>query len=147
MPHIRQATEPDWPAIEGLLMRSALPLAGARDHLAAFLLALEDDILVGTAAIEWYGSSGLLRSVAVAENHRGQGIAEALLGRLVLEARGREVRALHLLTTTASDYFARRGFTAGPRTEAPPELQASAEFQGACPASALFMTMAVPSVP
>lgn len=140
----RPAIESDWPAIEALLIRSKLPLDGARDHLDAFLLALDDGTVVATAAIEAYASAGLLRSVAIAESHRGRGIGEAVLRLMILEARRRNVRTLHLLTTTAESYFGRRGFAKTPRANAPIELQASAEFRGACPASATFMSMNVP---
>ncbi len=143
----RPATASDWPAIEALLVHSALPLDGARDHLDAFVLALDDGALVATAAIEAYASTGLLRSVAVAEGHRGRGIGEAVLRLTILEARRRDMRTLHLLTTTAENYFGRRGFAKASRADAPPELQASAEFKGACPASATFMTMTVPPAP
>src|SRR4051812_27115014 len=101
----RPATEGDWPAIEALLTQSSLPLEGAREHLAAFILALDDGALVATAAIEVYGTAGLLRSVTVAEGHRGRSIGDAVLRLMVVEARLRHVRTLHLLTTTAVDYF------------------------------------------
>ena len=56
----RPAADDNWAAIETLLSQSALPIAGAREHLGAFLLAFE-------------------------------------------------IRTLHLLTTTAEDYFGQRG--------------------------------------
>lgn len=140
----RPAIEDDRPAIEALLAASALPLDGAHAHLGGFLLALDDGALVATAAIEAYGSAGLLRSVSVAEGHRGRGIGERMLRLAILEARRRGIRTLHLLTTTAETYFSRRGFAMAPRAEAPIELHASAEFKGACPASATFMSMALP---
>jgi N-acetylglutamate synthase-like GNAT family acetyltransferase len=143
----RPAIENDWPAIETLLARSGLPLDGAREHLGAFLLALDGDALVATSAIERYGASGLLRSVAVAESHRGHGLGETVLRLMIFEARRCKMRTLHLLTTTAEDYFGQRGFSIASRADAPGELQASAEFKGACPASATFMTMVVPPAP
>ncbi len=143
----RPATDEDWAAIEALLARSALPLDGAREHVDAFLLALDDGAVVATAAIETYGRAGLLRSVAVSESHRGRGVGDAVVRLMIIEARRRDVRTLHLLTTTAEDYFSRRGFVLASRANAPGELQASAEFRGACPASATFMTMTVSSAP
>lgn len=143
----RPAIENDWPAIEALLARSALPLDGAHEHLGAFLLALDGDVLVATSAIEIHGAAGLLRSVAVAESHRGQGLGEIVLCLMIFEARRCKMRTLHLLTTTAGDYFGRRGFSIASRADAPSELQASAEFKGACPASATLMKMTVPPAP
>ena len=143
----RPATESDWPAIEAMSLQSSLPLDGAREHLDAFVLAMDGGALVATAAIETYLSAGLLRSVAVAESHRGRGIGEAVLGLTILEARRRDMRTLHVLTTTAENHFSRRGFAKASRGDAPTELQASAEFKGACPASATLMTMTVLPAP
>lgn len=58
------------------------------------------------------------------------------------EARRRNFKAIYLLTTTARDYFQRLGFALADRARAPKALQPSAEFQGACPASADFMVLA-----
>lgn len=58
----RNASEGDWPEISSLLSASGLPLAGARAHLDAFLLAFLEVLegrLVGTAAFERYGDTAL----------------------------------------------------------------------------------------
>lgn len=140
----RPAAASDWAAIEALLVQCKLPVDGAREHLGEFLLALDGSTLVATAAIETYAPAGLLRSVAVAESHRGRGIGEELLHLIVKEARRGHLHTLHLLTTTAEDYFNQHGFSTSQRSDAPDELQASAEFRGACPASATFMSMVLP---
>jgi N-acetylglutamate synthase-like GNAT family acetyltransferase len=64
-----------------------------------------------------------------------------LLTALVRETRRRQVLRLFLLTDTAPEYFARFGFRHEPIARAPQALKASAEFQGACPASAVFMCL------
>ncbi|MCI0572486.1 MAG: hypothetical protein L0Y66_17160 [Myxococcaceae bacterium] len=46
---------------------------------------------------------------------------------------------LYLLTTTAAESFPRFGFTHVDRSSLPPELHASEELRGACPASAVVM--------
>ncbi|KQW02922.1 GNAT family N-acetyltransferase [Rhizobacter sp. Root1221] len=80
-----------------------------------------------------------MRSVAVAPGLHRQGIGEAMVGLLLHEARRSGIAHVFLLTTTATDYFPRFGFTRLPREQAPQALQASAEFNGACPAGAVFM--------
>jgi amino-acid N-acetyltransferase len=47
--------------------------------------------------------------------------------------------AVFLLTTTAERFFPRLGFEPIARAEVPTSVQASAEFQSACPASAVAM--------
>ena len=138
-PDIRPALPSDWPAIEALLQSHALPTDGARAHLDTFVVALRGGTLIGVAGLEVYGDAALLRSVAVADNERCQGIGRALLDVIVPLAQQHGVATLYLLTTTAADYFARQGFVRVARETAPAALQASAEFRGACPASAVFM--------
>jgi N-acetylglutamate synthase-like GNAT family acetyltransferase len=65
---VRSATSLDWDGIAQLLTERRLPTEGARDHLAAFVVATEGRALLGCAGLERYGDVGLLRSVAVAEN-------------------------------------------------------------------------------
>jgi N-acetylglutamate synthase-like GNAT family acetyltransferase len=138
---LRPASPADWPAVEALLRTHQLPVEGAREHLATYLLAFSGAELVGCAGAEVYGDRALLRSVAVAPGLQRQGIGRLLVERLLQEAARRRLRSVHLLTVTAPEYFARHGFRRGPVAEAPPALKASVEFQGACPACAAFMTL------
>ncbi|MFL6698681.1 MAG: arsenic resistance N-acetyltransferase ArsN2 [Vitreoscilla sp.] len=138
---LRQATAADWPAIAGLLQANKLPLDGARAHLSNYVLALANGEIVGSAGAELYGDVALLRSVAVAPGLQQRGIGRSLVTLLIDEARRRGLRSMHLLSVTAPEYFAQFGFRRGPRELAPPALLASAEFQGACPACAAFMTL------
>lgn len=140
---LRQAGASDWHAIEGLLTQNKLPTQGAREHLATFLVATRGDTIVGCAGAEVYGDIALLRSVAVTTGLQRQGIGRALVERVLLEAGRRQVARIFLLTVTAPEYFAQFGFKRGPIEQAPQALKASAEFQGACPACAAFMSLAL----
>lgn len=140
---LRPAAEHDWPHIEALLKVNSLPIDGARDHLAAYIVATAGDAIVGTAGVELYGELGLLRSFAVLPERQGRGVGKVMLERIVSDARIGGLSRLFLLTTTAADYFARLGFTARSRDSAPAALQASAEFRGACPASAVLMDRSI----
>ena len=146
---LRQAGATDWPAVAALLQAHGLPLAGAREHLATFLLAVNQGEVVGCAGAELHGDVALLRSVAVAPGLQRQGIGQQLVAQMLQQAGRRSLRSVHLLTTTAAGWFERQGFRPGPVEQAPPALRASAEFQGACPASATFMSLewAVPAAP
>jgi len=146
-PRIRGARPEDWPAVEALLRACALPLDGAAEHLADFVVADDEGRLVAVAGLEARAADGLLRSVAVSPGSRGAGLGGAMVDAVEAMARLRGVERLHLLTTTAAPYFARRGFRARQRAAAPESLRASAEFRGACPASATFMTLSLASAP
>lgn len=106
-------------------------------------MAVSNGEVVGCAGAEVYGHIALLRSVAVAPGLHKQGIGKLLLDRLIHEAQRRDIVRLYLLTVTAPEYFAQFGFKRAKIEEAPPALKASAEFQGACPACAAFMTLAL----
>lgn len=143
---LRPASALDWPAIEALLLSLKLPTEGAADHLATFVLAEQGAQLVGCAGAEVYpaaspGPVALLRSVAVAPGLQQRGLGQALVSLMLEQARQRGIHSVHLLTVTAPEYFARFGFKRGPREHAPPALMQSAEFQGACPACAAFMSL------
>jgi N-acetylglutamate synthase-like GNAT family acetyltransferase len=144
---LRPATHGDWSAIAALLEAHKLPLDGAREHLSTYLLATSNGEIIGCAGAELYGGVALLRSVAVAPGLHAQGIGRMLVSRLLQEATRRQIATVHLLSVIAPEYFAQFGFKRGPIGEAPQALRASAEFQGACPACAAFMSLALNAAP
>lgn len=136
---IRAATSAEASAVRELLRASDLPTAGVPDDLEDFLVAVRGAELVGTIGLECYGDAALLRSAAVRPAERGTGIGEALVITLLECARTKKLKTLVLLTTTAESWFPRFGFERIARDDVPASLHASAEFQGACPASATVM--------
>jgi amino-acid N-acetyltransferase len=140
-PSFRAASLADLPEIESLLIASGLPVAGVAAHIDSFLLALEDGSLAACAGLETYGTTALLRSVATAERHRGNGLARKLVAELIGIARATGTESLLLLTTTAAPFFERLGCRTISRSEVPVDVQCSVEFQGACPDSAAVMRL------
>jgi amino-acid N-acetyltransferase len=104
-----------------------------------FVVREDDGRVVGVAGLEVHGEDGLLRSVAVDPAYRGQGLAARLVETVRDRAALLKLRNLYLLTTTASGFFARRGFAECPRDAAPAAILASWEFRAGCPATAVFM--------
>lgn len=138
-PILRRALPSDWNAIRELLLANKLPLAGAQDHLGAFRVLHDGSGLLACGGLEIYGTVALLRSVAVVETHRGRRLGHALVAQLQADALDGKAAMLVLLTETAQDFFRRLGFRIVPRSELPPAILSSAEFRGACPASAIAM--------
>jgi N-acetylglutamate synthase-like GNAT family acetyltransferase len=138
---IRPATSDDWPQIEALLVSAALPLDGAGEAFRIGFVAEAAPHIVGTVALELHGDTALLRSLAVAVAHRGEGIGRRLVESALTEARRRQLSSVHLLTTTAASFFPRCGFTTTTRAEVPEPLQQSVEFRSACPASAAVLVL------
>jgi nucleoside-diphosphate-sugar epimerase/N-acetylglutamate synthase-like GNAT family acetyltransferase len=136
---IGPAARRDLPEVLALLVESKLPAAGLADHVATTLVARAAGRIVACAAVEIYGTAGLLRSVAVDPGRRGAGLGHRLTEAALELALARGVRSMYLLTTTAADFFPRFGFKPIDRKEMDPALERSAELRGACPASALAM--------
>jgi len=136
---LRRARPEDLPSIEALLAAERLPLAGVREHLGGFLVAVTAGGVIGAIGLESYGDVALLRSAVVAPAARRRGVAALLTMRIVEDARARGVRALYLLTETAAGHFERADFRRIARADMPRALDASAELSGACPESAVCM--------
>ncbi|UQN09421.1 arsenic resistance N-acetyltransferase ArsN2 [Deinococcus sp. QL22] len=139
----REATADDLTVIETLLRAAALPLEGIEAHLPGFVLAHRDQEVVGLAGTERYGAYGLLRSVTVRSDQRGQGKGQALTSELIRRAHDAGLSGLFLLSTAAERFFPKFGFTPITRGDLPPGLFASQELQGVCPASAVVMHLAL----
>ncbi|CAN5834700.1 hypothetical protein BH11GEM2_BH11GEM2_40500 [soil metagenome] len=139
---IRLASARDEQAVEALLTTNHLPLDGVHDALPCFVVAEDGGEIIGVAGIEECGTWGehaLLRSVAVTAEWRSRGLGRALVSRAIALAEKRGVKALYLLTTTAESYFPSFGFTQITRESVPADVSATAEFEDACPASAIVM--------
>lgn len=136
---IRPAAATDLPAVERLLVESALPLDGVREALPDFVVAEAEGDLVGVAGLEVRQEDALLRSVAVRPEWRSRGVGRQLVTRAIANAESRGLRALYLLTTTAERYFPSFGFETIARDEVPQPIRETREFTDACPASATVM--------
>jgi amino-acid N-acetyltransferase len=138
-PTLRLATAADLVAVERLLSDADLPLVGVAESIQTFVVAEQRGEVVGVAGLEPCRVNGLLRSVAVAAAWQNRGLARELVTRVLAVAERRRLEAMYLLTTTAKHYFPRFGFTETTRESVPADVAATAEFRGACPASATVM--------
>ena len=142
--HAEPARPHDLPGALDLLRRSDLAQHDVAERWGHYFVVREDDgRVVAVAGLEVHGADGLLRGVAVDPDYRGQNLAAALVEAALGRAVRLELRDVYLLTTTARDYFARRGFTERGREEAPPAIRACWEFRSGCPATAVLMSRPV----
>jgi amino-acid N-acetyltransferase len=126
--------------VTALLAEANLPVADLVTRPSLELLGVrEGDRLVGVVGIESCGDVGLLRSLAVAPACRHTGLGSRLALDAEAHAAEKGVETLYLLTTTAADFFARRGYEAVPRSAAPTAIAATPQFRDLCPASSVFM--------
>lgn len=127
-------------AIVELLAANGLPTADVRvESHPEFLVVRQGTQVVGVVGLERFGQVGLLRSLAVSQQHRRLGLGIALTRALEAHAAEVGLSKLVLLTETAAGFFERLGYQVVARSAAPAALQASAEFRTLCPASAVCM--------
>ena len=136
---IEAANDRDLPEVHALLDRYHLPLEGVDEHVLTMVVARDGSHIVGAAAVELYADGALLRSVAVDPSVQGQRVGHHLTEAALNLARTRGADTVFLLTTTAEKFFPRFGFEPISREDVPASVQASIEFQSACPASAVVM--------
>lgn len=136
---IEPASRNDLQDILSLLEGSDLPKDGIANHVTTTLVARKANRIVGSAALELYGTEALLRSVAVDEPLRSQGIGRKLTDAALELARRHEIKTVFLLTETASQFFSRFGFRPVSRSQVPDTVKRSVEFTSACQTSAQVM--------
>jgi amino-acid N-acetyltransferase len=126
--------------VVALLHSQGLPVSDITDeHLEHFFLIGSDASPTGLVGVEMYGTEALLRSLVVAETARTQGIGSALVQHAEEYASSHHVSAMYLLTTTAENFFKRRGYEGIDRSQAPPSIERTREFASLCPTSSAFM--------
>ena len=139
---ITNASANDLQAILDLLSQVQLPHDGVAENLSDFLVARDQSRLIATIGIERHGDTALLRSAAVAPDYQGCGIGSRLTENLLQRATSDGLERVVLLTTTASDFFARRfGFCETSRTAFDKDLAASSEWNLPRCSSAVCMSL------
>jgi amino-acid N-acetyltransferase len=108
-------------------------------HMQDFFYAGSAANPEGLVGVEIHGADALLRSLVVTTGRRSAGLGSALVRRAESHARAQGVRSMYLLTTTAEQFFARRGYARVERAAAPAGIRATREFSEICPASSAFM--------
>jgi amino-acid N-acetyltransferase len=133
-------THPSEFEVKRLLTESGLPTSDLSEgHRVQFLGWGQEPELEGVVGLEVYGDVALLRSLAVAPGRRESGLGSRLVAHAERQAWENGVKSLYLLTTTAEDFFLRRGYAKISREEAPAAIKATKEFSGICPVSSAFM--------
>lgn len=127
-------------AIRGLLESAGLPSGDiTTQSLAGFLVVHDESRVVGVIGLDLGGETALLRSLAVNDSARKSGIGARLVEAAEALARARGVLRLYLLTTTASNFFLKRGYAIVDRDAAPSVIRQTPRFRTLCPASSSLM--------
>lgn len=138
---IGRAHPSDLTTVRDLIRRAGLPLDGLGQAPADVFVARSGAEVVGTAALERHGGHGLLRSLAVSEQHRGTGVGSRLAEAAEERARDLGLDGVYLLTDTAPAFFTGRGYVVIERDAAPEPVMVSVEWAVACGESAVPMVL------
>lgn len=139
---LRAAGQADFATVHQMLIQAGLPGEGVEEKFCeAFVVAEQNGRIVGAGGIEVYGPYGLLRSVVVVKEFRGEGLGEAIVSDRLRWAARQGLRAVYLLTTTVPEFFEKIGFTEMSRAEMPTEIQGSREYSDICPVTATAMVL------
>lgn len=136
----RAAREEDAEAIVALLRTNNLALSdpgGAGKRI--FLVALSEEKTIGCVAVEVYGDGGLLRSLAVNNDFRGNGVGQKLVTEAEAWSRDNGLKRLYLLTTIAAGFFPKIGWHITERSSVPEGIALSSEFSSVCPSPAICL--------
>ncbi|MGH2682365.1 MAG: HAD-IIA family hydrolase [Actinomycetota bacterium] len=115
---VRRARPEDSDAIAGLVSSAGLHVIPS-DAESGRTFVAEDRDPVTAAAYERHGAEAYLRSVAVREDHRGEGLGILVVAAAAQSAAGEGVEELFLFTEDAGGFFERLGFEAIDLDEAP----------------------------
>jgi amino-acid N-acetyltransferase len=135
---IYPVTQNDFSKAINLLKKNNLPTQDITGTTKLFVV-LEGNDVVGVVGLEAHDHDGLLRSLCVSESKRNNGLGAELVEFMESYAPTQNVHCLFLLTTTASDFFGKRGYEEISREKVPQPIQESTEFTTVCPSSAIVM--------
>ncbi len=130
--------------VESLLSAAGLPVSDVHDADKITFFGLHDNgKLIAVIGVEQYTTVALLRSLAVNRSARQSGCGSRLVSELEVWCAERGVEEIYLLTTDASDYFTRAGYSEVCRDLAPRSIADTSQFSSLCPTTATVMVKAL----
>jgi amino-acid N-acetyltransferase len=136
--NIVPASQNSFSAAIELLKKNDLPTEDLSPGTQLFVVE-EGDKVVGTVAVEYNYNDALLRSLSVSEDKRNSGIGKDLVLFIEAYVQQQGVRNIFLLTTTAADFFTKRGYTIIDRSDVPQFIQNTKEYSIICASSSTLM--------
>ena len=125
-----------------LLEQNNLPASDIHESAIEFIVAKNNSKIIGCVGLEKQGDHGLLRSFAVESEFRNMGVGAELYHHILKHALQFNIKTMHLLTDTATEYFSKAGFVVTDRKNAPYEITKTVEFSSLCPVSSKYMVLA-----
>ena len=137
--NIVPASQNSFSAAIELLKKNNLPTEDLNPGTQLFVVE-EDDKVVATVAVEYDYNDALLRSLCVSQEKRNSGVGNELVSFIEEYVRQQGVQNIFLLTTTAADFFKKRGYTIIDRSNVPKFIRNTKEYSVICASSTLMRT-------
>lgn len=125
------------------LEEARLPTDDLGEPGRRFFELSDDDGPIGFIGIEGDGQDRLLRSLVVLPSRKRLGHGSVFVAHAEAVAHRDGVERLHLLTTTAADFFRARGYRDADRAAAPEAIRSTAQFSSLCPGSAAYLVKGI----
>lgn len=127
------------PELHAALTAEQLPVDDLAEAGRRFFRVTRGGATVGFAGYELHGDAALLRSIVVLPDQKGRGIGGTTLRLLIEEATQAGARRGYLITTSATPFFEKHGFTPVDRRSVPEAILATRQAASLCPASATIL--------
>jgi amino-acid N-acetyltransferase len=136
--NIVPASENSFSAAIELLKKNNLPTEDINPGTQLFVVEDGDEV-IATVAVEYDYNDALLRSLSVSEDKRSSGIGAELVDFIEDYVSKQGVRTIYILTTTAANFFSRRGYTLIDRSNVPQFIKDTKEYSVICASSSTLM--------
>ena len=136
--NIVPASQNSFSAAIELLKQNNLPTEDITPGTQLFVVE-EGNNVIATVAVEYDYNDALLRSLSVSGTKKGSGIGSELVLFIEDYVRRQGVQNVFLLTTTAADFFAKRGYKMIDRSNVPEFIQKTKEYSVICASSSTLM--------
>jgi N-acetylglutamate synthase-like GNAT family acetyltransferase len=121
-------------ALKAALTKAELPTVDVEEPGRLFWrFENQDEVPVGFGGLEVHGEDALMRSLVTLPPVRNRGVGTAMVAALEFEARLHGCRSIWLITTTAGDFYQRRGYARCERVVVPSAIGETTEFSTLCP--------------
>ena len=136
--NIVPASQNSFTAAIDLLKKNNLPTEDINSGTQLFVLE-ENDGVIGTVAVEYDLNVALVRSLSVAEEKRKSGIGEILMRFIENYVHKQGVHSVYLLTTTAENFFLKKGYKTIDRNKVPDFIKNTKEYSVLCSSASTLM--------
>jgi amino-acid N-acetyltransferase len=136
--NIVPASQNSFSAAIALLKKNNLPTEDLDPGKQLFVIE-EGDEVIATVAVEYNFNDALLRSLSVSKEKRNSGIGAELVGFIEDYVQKQGIQNIYILTTTAAEFFSKRGYLIIDRNTVPQFIQQTREYSVLCASSSTLM--------